>query len=174
MIYIIEGPNGSGKTSLLNSIRADRRKPCLFLDHSGDFEAYERIQAEVDWMNQAPSDLTIFCDRHRIISGSIEAGILRNTSFIPADYKLKPKPLGQPDTAFVYCRPPDETIHANLKQSPPLNAAVTDNIDRLIQAYDSLFKAISRKSLVLRFDYTRTRTKTFIDEIFDLKRHLNG
>src|SRR5271170_7675425 len=104
MIYVVEGPDGSGKTSLINSIRADKRAYGHFIARSNASEAdFDLMQRELSWINTAPHDLNVFMDRHAMVSGPIYAGILRNSHFIPDEYKLKPKPLTQPDSAFIYC-----------------------------------------------------------------------
>lgn len=175
MIYIIEGPHGSGKSYLFEAIRKAREEPCLFLTNSGLFKTYEQIEGQVDWLNSAPDGLTIFVDSHPLMSESIYGALMRGKSLIPTAKAHKVKPIGQATTAFIYCRPPDDVVRKNIFESLEHQVDGSQNkVPEILELYDQIFRAVSKKSLVLRYDYTKVRTKTFIAELFKGKSHLNG
>src|SRR6266702_7002766 len=83
MIFVVEGPDGAGKSTLVKSIRAQakiRHVQCHFLSSSGPPASLDHIQNEVDWLSIAPRTMNLFCDRHRFISEPIYGLIVRGRS----------------------------------------------------------------------------------------------
>src|SRR6266702_3935691 len=106
MIFVVEGPDGAGKSTLVKSIRAQakiRHVQCHFLSSSGPPASLDHIQNEVDWLSIAPRTMNLFCDRHRFISEPIYGLIVRGKTLIGP--MLNPPPSSTNADVFIYCRP---------------------------------------------------------------------
>ena len=138
-IIIVEGPDGSGKTTLVNMLKEELGISVAPRVVSKEATAMTDLMSWVDDNLDNGPVPTLF-DRHRLISETIYGPILRPESSPGFDdlswlgprmtrfYKLEP--------LIIYCLPPLETVLANLKGDPN-NLAVIDFTDRIYQSYVS-------------------------------------
>lgn len=166
MIFVIEGADGSGKTTLMNSIKADKRQQSFFLACSSRPKSISEIKLECDWIDALPPDATLFMDRYRIISEMVYGPILRGQSLIehPINWENTPERY-----RFIYCRPPYANITENIKVQYQI-AGIPEHIDPLVRAYDRLFLNVERYCPVLRYDYTHHLMPAFLDRIYELNK----
>jgi hypothetical protein len=166
MIFIIEGPDGAGKTTLIKAIREQAKLAsihCHFLSSSGPPRSSTHIQKELEWLNHMPKTMNLFCDRHRAISEPIYGSILRGQNLVDPSYSLTRRASAD---VFIYCRPPVDTIKTNLANNPQLQG-VPDRIDDIVKAYDALFDIIENQDFfpVMRYDYTIVSQDAFVQSI---------
>lgn len=158
-MIVVEGPDGAGKTTLIQKLSSQWDLPIAPRAVSKDAEAMTDL---VKWVQQnvfsAPHN-QIF-DRHRLISEPIYGPILRRTQrpcfddlawmadMVKAFYRAGP--------LLIYCLPPRDVVRANI-QGDPDNAVVSDHIDAIYTAYvarAAMDKAFNPNSVVI-YDYTR-------------------
>lgn len=161
-MLIVEGPDGSGKTQLVEKLRGDLGLPVAPRVVRADTTAMVDLAKWTEDNVDAGFQKTLF-DRHRLISEPIYGPILRGrqeTSFMDmgwmADlnwrfYALKP--------IIIYCMPDIRTIWANV------NRADTDNdrvkslgiTEALYAAYVSRATIDFSRGIGRLFNYESTR-----------------
>lgn len=146
MLVTLEGPDASGKSTLLRHLRRDLDRRFLSLYASRPPTSEDELRRELAWREQIPLDLAIVADRDPRISEPIYGRILRGRSFLREITERFEPALG----LVVYCRPPLQTILENLHCEPQL-AGVSEHLGAIVLAYDELMNG--RASLV--YDYTR-------------------
>ena len=168
MIYVVEGPDGSGKSTLMEQLRATAGKRYfVMMRHS----CRPLIEADAlrfyDILARANGKLDVVVDRHPMVSDSIYGPILRGTGLLGkySVHKLISM-LELSCTRIVYCRPPEKTIRANLDKQPQL-AGVNDKISLIIDAYDRCMRTLATKSCIKveQYDWT-TDTRTPSQVVF--------
>jgi len=161
-VIVVEGPDGAGKTSLINAIQELYSIPIAPRVVSKDTEAMVDLQQWVDDNLDQGFQYKIF-DRHRLISETIYGPILREhqepgfnrmewlAPRMKRFYELKP--------VIIYCLPPFSTVLDNLIDDFD-NKSVVGRIESIYSAY------VARASLDETFspgitkvwDYTRSLT----------------
>lgn len=136
-MIIVEGPDGAGKTSLINTLVDRWGYPVAPRVVSKNTEAMIDLQAWVDENLDLGFQQVIF-DRHRLISEPIYGPILRETTepgftelawFGPRlqrFYDIKP--------IVIYCLPSLYTVRRNLAYDPD-NTRVKDHISKVYRSY---------------------------------------
>lgn len=136
-IIIIEGPDGSGKTTLVNMLKEELGIGVAPRVVSKETNAMTDLQAWVDDNLDGGLVPTIF-DRHRLISEPIYGPLIRGTAqpgFSELHWlapRLKRLYLMKP--IIIYCLPPLEEVMANLENDPD-NASVVKKTEAIYQAY---------------------------------------
>lgn len=170
-MIIVEGPDGSGKTTLIKDLSYRYGLPISPRVVGTDTEAMVDL---VDWVEQNVSrgfQYTLF-DRHRLISEPIYGPIMgrvSNQPFISTSwmntimgrfYECSPM--------FIYCLPPLETVMTNLEDDPD-NIVVREKADLIFEAYN--FKAhqhyYEMPHRVMIYDYTEDYHKATLSKTFD-------
>lgn len=160
MIFAIEGPDGSGKSTLIKSIRADKRRNMHFLASSAPPASTQAIIDEMNWLHSLPDSMILFCDRYRMVSEPIYGMTLRGEDR-SSGIKLSHTQL----VVFIYCRPPRDVIYENASHQTQL-AGVHSHLNQIINGYDQFFKTLQVQAPVLRYDYTDEPVEHFIDKLF--------
>lgn len=136
-MLIVEGPDGAGKTTLIEALQKEYDLPVAPRVVSKDAEAMVDLRHWVDQNLDKGFQRTIF-DRHRLISEPIYGPVLRKKQEDGFDdlewlaprmkefYSLKP--------VIIYCLPDLETVRANIKDDDD-NRVVQDHIDAIYAAY---------------------------------------
>ena len=135
-MLIVEGPDGSGKTTLITSLReklglkvaprvvGQDTKPLLDLKH----------WVETQGLSTAP----LIYDRHRLISEFVYGPILRKTQnegFTDPNWVYTYiQSLAFRRPMIVFCMPPLEVIRKNLEGDPD-NTKVVDYIEQIYAGY---------------------------------------
>ena len=138
-MIIVEGPDGSGKTTLVNWLKEELQLEVSPRVVSKETRALIDLQTWVDNNLELGLVPRIF-DRHRLISEPIYGPILRDDAEPGFDslswlgprmarfYNLKP--------LIIYCLPSMAEVMKNLRNDPD-NIAVIDRAERIYRSYVS-------------------------------------
>ena len=161
LLVVVEGPDGSGKTALINKIIEKfpflaYQKPVPSNGPEGQTGKYM-----IDWLNSRFSEIksgaNYIMDRINLVSEEIYGPICRGVSMIYVDIRAVDtlsnffgnKPI------IIYCRPSKETIFENLNKDQSVQmAGVLENITEIIQAYDRFFNVWESVGIdIWHYDY---------------------
>lgn len=154
MIYIIEGLDSSGKTTLAHRLAYDlqgcvisnKRKPKLL----------EHIHQQVAIANNVADCMPVVLDRVSLIS-ELVYGQLRTELFTPSCMELIWPDI---EATVIYCRLPFESIKFEGYQMP----GVVENSKKLYDTYDLVMENVAKHHRVVVYDYT-TQTYESLKEI---------
>lgn len=136
-MLIVEGPDGSGKSSLIRRLSADLRWPVAPKVVDSDTTPMVNLGAWVDANTQQGFQHKIF-DRHRLVSEPIYGPSLRSTqdaNFLDLGWVAEMNwRLYTARPIFIYCLPSLETVRRNVNGDPN-NAAVAKRITAIYAAY---------------------------------------
>jgi hypothetical protein len=155
MLIVVEGPDGSGKTTLVRSAREHAVTANLItLTRNGPAPMPDMVQT-LFWIQSYPPSAVLICDRIASISERVYGPILRGTNLFekhPLEFGI-----GRVD-AIIYCRPPDIKILTGSCNEPQLTG-VSSNITKIIDAYDDLMERIVNELEIQVYTYDYTKTK---------------
>lgn len=160
MLIVIEGCDGSGKTTLVQQLIEDRRLPYFVVvtgARASRATLYE-MQFELNWLNRHSPGQRIICDRHRRISECIY-GPAYGRPAVWDDHMVVDHVLREVDV-LIYCRPDSQVIADNVRRTPQMEGVV-DRTPDLIRRYDALMNAIDLRLNRCVLDAEATRTKTY-------------
>src|SRR5690606_4664522 len=108
MLVILEGPDGSGKSTLGTYLASQTERPLL---HSpGVTQGELEMKAWVLRMLTSPLRDNLILDRFPLVSELVYGPVLRNEVLIPKFHPLYAAWHRIP-TTLIYCRPPTDAIH---------------------------------------------------------------
>lgn len=157
-IIVVEGCDGSGKTTLVEKAREGQRERYFVIVRASRYPpnlqtAFKYLQ----WIKHQ-RELDLVLDRIHFISDRIYGPILRNEDLfgsMPIDFGI------QEVGAIVYCRPPTEKIRENVAKLPQMKG-VAEKLDDLIRMYDVHMEFLRGKGFkILTYDYTVDDAKSF-------------
>lgn len=167
-IIVVEGCDGSGKTTLIERAREGQRERYFLTVRASRYQPNVKTALQyLQWVKHQ-RDLDLVLDRIHFISDRIYGPLLRNEDVFkdfPLDFGL------QDVAAIVYARPPRETIRANVEKSHQMKG-VGENLDNLITGYDRIMNALSeRGKKVVTYDYTSDDPASFWRHVWsEIKR----
>lgn len=177
-MIVVEGPDGAGKTTLIEALMEEFDLPVAPRVVSKDTVAMVDLKDWVDNNLDEGFQPMIF-DRYRLISETIYGPILR-TGAQPgfADMKwLGPRlrRFYELEPIIIYCLPPLEVVMANVNQGDD-NFVVQDKIEAIYSAY--VAKASMDLTLapgpVMVWDYTASPTIKNTPVMFSrIEKHLD-
>lgn len=161
MIYLIEGPDGSGKTTLAQQLITERNATVLprnCTSRGGPFT--ERMADYFQWTSMALPRLAeleelYILDRHPVVSELIYGPLLRGTASLgdnPAAF-YKAFATLRFHTTLILCMPPKASVMANVLASDDQMDGVVESTEKLYQAYHEFWKAQLFPTMI-RYDYT--------------------
>ncbi len=178
MIIIVEGMDGTGKTTLVQQLahRLDV-KPRKFVGSLGPSDDYRltlvnRTINEIAELSVASAEgrpIKRLYDRFPLISEAVYGPVLRGHNCFGGLYKPLKGGLLALKTVIVYCRPHKDVVQANVQQGIQMNG-VLEHFNDLLEAYDKLFEELTESpvdSYITTFDYTQ-------DEVQDLIHKIRG
>lgn len=172
-MIIVEGPDGSGKTTLIKELERGLRlrvQPRVVKeDTTTDIDLREWVEQDL-FLNATDVRPRLY-DRHRLISETIYGPIFRNlpepgfselqwmSEQLFRFYALKP--------TVIYCIPPMQTVIDNLKDDPK-NVAVVDKTAAIYSSYltRGTLDALHNNARTLVWDYTESN-KDDMDRLID-------
>lgn len=157
-LVVVEGPDGSGKSTLIGRLRQESKRHFLVLRRVNPPNNIAQIGGAVDLLSYASScDVDVVCDRHPFISEPIYGLTLRNRNLLEGLYGPAAIRATICDTIgrIIYCRPPIEQI-VNCAKNQEQLLGVHEHILTLIEAYDEVMAnlRIELGIPVLRYDWT--------------------
>lgn len=157
-LLILEGPDGSGKTTLANKLLKGTGCPTLLVKRSGPPGSVETLKFQADWIKaQGSSGLNIIADRHPLISETIYAPIVRKVSPLWSEVDALAY-FGQiPDSArplIIYCRAPLQIMAVSAKIEPQMEGVLSEYTS-LVAAYDDFMVRLARRDYAVhRYDFS--------------------
>lgn len=153
MLAVIEGPDGAGKTTLINALRRDKRLHFWVLYQSRPPDTANAVIDLLNWVSRRSPHQHLVMDRHPAISEPIYGPIFRGTNLLHGFNNLL---MLRDVDLFVYCRPSLEAICAAIEKTRNEQMkGVPDHILKLVEAYDTRFAQLDREGKnVFRYDYT--------------------
>ncbi|MCO5760317.1 MAG: hypothetical protein NHG36_02220 [Chromatiaceae bacterium] len=150
MLVVVEGPDGSGKTTLIEQLR-NRGDSAYFvtLRPSGPPPSLAHVTRFAHLAGIAAKDETVLCDRFPPISEYVYGKVLRGHSLVTTDYLIRSL---HEVTSIVYCRPCLKTLVQNLETERQM-AGVAENLLRLRGEYDATMDLISQVVPTLYYDF---------------------
>jgi hypothetical protein len=157
-LVIVEGPDGSGKSTLIERLRRESKRHFLVIHRANPPRTRADLAGAADLLTAASySEVDVICDRHPFISEPIYGLTLRGASLLEGLFSPGAVRATLCDTVgrIIYCRPPIESIVECAKNREQL-AGVHEKILTLIEAYDEMFSRIRLENLVptLYYDWT--------------------
>lgn len=158
MIVVVEGPDGAGKSTLIDNLRLACDRHYVTLRRSGPPKDVDEIKCIISWIERFdPSYKTpLVLDRHPFISEAIYGNVLRGKSLLEDYYTMHDIDMHFRShiDRVIYCRPPTSVIHDKLNANPQLKG-VREHIDRIVRTYDSTMRYIEHAgSPVIEYDWT--------------------
>lgn len=153
MLFIVEGPDGAGKSTLIENLRNNSATPWFILARtSGPPKNHYQIRQFMDMVTQAAQECTVICDRCPAISEAVY-GPLYNRTVLPVwDTQAMVA-----NANVIYCRPPSRVIREKVLMEPQMEGVI-DKVDDLIEGYDRLMLAIRPNvQSIMAYDFTVDR-----------------
>jgi hypothetical protein len=152
MFVVVEGADGSGKTTLVGESRKTGRS-VVVVTRSGPTD-FRTIVQSLYWMQTYPSECYLIADRIASISERVYGPVLRGVNLLhghPLEFGLSKV------DAIVYCRT-ETPVLTNQTQLE----GVEQNYLAIQKAYDDLMERIAEELdiPVFLYDYTKTKASS--------------
>jgi GTPase SAR1 family protein len=154
-IVVVEGADGSGKTTLIKNLRNATERYYVTLGSGGPPQNVLNVQCVTDWITMmSQGRVPVVCDRLSLISEPIYGEILRDENIFDGTYTIddvKDFLLNCVDRV-IYCRPPTSVILDKLKNEKQLKG-VDANISAIAHKYDYTMKMLQHWGVrVINYD----------------------
>lgn len=151
MLVIIEGADGSGKTTLANRIRGQLGQYAMFLRTSGPPSIVE-IANVCHWVDSHPHTLPLIMDRYPLLSEYVYGPILRGKCKHAMTIEMMARALR--NAMVIHCRPNYSALAANVQKEVQLEGVLV-NHRHIVKKYDELMGNLEKGGVhVKRYDYT--------------------
>ena len=153
MLIIIEGPDGSGKSTLIESLRANSSAPWFLLFRtSGPPQDIYQIHRYMALIRKAAQEDLVICDRVPAISEAVYGPLYGRT--IPMTYQESRAMVA--GAKLVYCRPPWKVLQQSVQKEAQMEG-VPSRLGQIVSGYDHCIKSLlpSLGDLMM-YDYTAT------------------
>lgn len=153
MLVILEGADGSGKTSLANRIRNDLDEYSLFLRSSGP-PTIGQLADVIGWLASIPSRIPVVCDRLSVISEAVYGPILRGKCIHGLSIEQMARWMKGRPSMIVHCRPSYSALAAGVRREVQMEGVVL-NHRHIVKAYDEIMGQLRQEGVDVRpYDYT--------------------
>src|SRR5580692_3062319 len=156
-IVVVEGPDGGGKSTLIDNLRLSCDRHYISLRRSGPPKFADEIHEVLGWIGRAKHlSVPLILDRHPLISEDIYGPILRGSSLLTHWYDNEEviAIFKQTVDRVIYCRPPTNVIYNKLHANPQLKG-VAEKIGEITQQYDFTMKLLEHWGVhVIWYDWT--------------------
>ncbi len=144
MLIVVEGVDGAGKTTLIDSLASHSKRPFWRIQGLNPYRDSAPLESFLRWLKTIPPHVDIVCDRIPLISEPIYGTILR--SFDRMEY-LGAKEIDEffqlPHLRIIYCRPSRYKLIDSVQKNPQL-AGVVEHLDALLNQYDLRMACLTR------------------------------
>jgi len=160
-IIIVEGVDGSGKTTLINKLQKDLNVITVKSPRPKNYQDCKDLLARTLLLAE---NTNILCDRIGIISEPIYGPVCRHILGFPPKAEAE-QMLWAMNSIIVYCNPGLEFCQKNVESHPQMSG-VKDNLPQLHNAYQEWMGQLEMGSVcVIPYDYTEDSYTDLIDEI---------
>ncbi|MHA1806801.1 MAG: hypothetical protein ACTSX2_04445 [Candidatus Thorarchaeota archaeon] len=174
MLIILEGADGSGKTSLAHRIRKDLDEYTLFLKSSGP-PTIGQLADVIGWLASVPTRIPIVCDRLSVISEYVYGPIIRGKCLHGLTTEQIALWLKGRPSLVIHCRPSYSALAAGVRQEVQMEGVVL-NHRHIIKGYDEIMGELREEEVSVKsYDYTGPpqlildSIRTFIREHRDVR-----
>lgn len=169
MIVVVEGPDGAGKSTLIEKLRANSTRYFIIIKSAGPPPHLGYIQEFHDALEAfersfSPMPITVICDRHPAISDPIYAGLIGDRKSIPLSTS---KWMLRSIDVLIYCRPSDAVILANVHGNEQMDG-VREKTRHIIAEYDDTISRLfssGGKTRVFDYNYASAEGPTQLEHI---------
>lgn len=157
MIVVVEGPDGAGKSTLIDNIRLASDKHYVSLRRSGPPKRIEEITYIIRWIEKHSGPTPLILDRHPFISEAIYGSLLRGKSLLEGYYTMYDieEHFKVHIDHILFCRPPTETIMRKMHENPQLTG-VHEKIEEIATKYDQTMLLLESWGVrIVRYDWER-------------------
>lgn len=152
MLIILEGADGSGKTSLANKIRKEVEEYMLFLRSNGAPHHVGQLADVIGWVSEIPYRIPVIQDRNPVISEYIYGPIIRGKCMHGLTFDQMARMFRK--SMIIYCRPSYSALAAGMRQEVQMEG-VALNHKEIVRAYDQLIGQFRETDMsVIPFDFT--------------------
>ena len=142
-VIVVEGPDGAGKSTLIDNLRLSSDRHYVSMRRSGPPKTLDEIVHIIRWIERLTGPTPLILDRHPFISEDIYGNVLRGKSLLNGyssieDYQQHFRTFVD---RIIYCRPPTSIIMQKMHDNPQLRG-VHDKIEEITQQYDHTMKLI--------------------------------
>ena len=141
-LIIVEGCDGTGKTTLIQALAADLNLPII---KSFKPQSRAHIDQFDNWAKACPR--IPLCDRHSAISDIVYGKVLRGGT--PSDLDLARSKLR--NNFVVYCCPPLTAVQNNVHVEPQMKG-VKEQLRQIYNAYEELMEELEPQ---FTYDYSQ-------------------
>lgn len=157
MLIVVEGVDGSGKTTLIQNFRQVAKQLCWIFSRSGPPQGPSDLLSTIGLLDRARYySIPLITDRHPLISEPIYGPIIRGKSLIEEDWPeaLGHKYLGGLVSRVIYCKPSLETARKSSRRERQIEG-VHEKYRDLYQAYDKAMENLRFLGIhVVEYDWT--------------------
>lgn len=151
MLVILEGADGSGKTTLANRLRDHIDQYMLLLRTNGP-PSIGQLADYVGWVNDLPPNLLLVTDRNPIISEAVYGPIIRGKCLHALTIEQIARQFRH--SLIIHCRPSYSRLTASVKKEVQMEG-VEVNLRHLVKAYDELMGKLEKEGVqIKRYDFT--------------------
>ena len=152
MLVIIEGADGSGKTTLANRLRKDLDQYSIFLRSNGPPPNIGKLADIIAWIMVSPGHIPVFCDRFPILSEYVYGPIIRGKCQHGLSVEQMAKRLSK--ALIIYCRPSYSKLAAGVRQEVQMDGVVI-NHRNIVKSYDDMMGELETAgAFIKRYDFT--------------------
>lgn len=173
MIVVVEGPDGSGKSTLIDNLRLTCSRHFVSLRRSGPPKNADELTSIIRWMTRMEVSLVpLICDRYPLISEPIYGNAIRGTNLLDGIYDVDAqKAIFKSVDRVIYCRPPTSVIYHKIHANPQLKGVV-EKIEEITQNYDHVMKLLAHWGVhVTWYDWT-AHGNILLDAMFFGSKHV--
>lgn len=165
MLIVIEGVDGSGKSTLFNELKSSLYDTWA-ISRNGRVRIEDDLVGLLEWLWAAPSFQPILMDRHPLISEKVYGPILRNRDLtLNLTEDLKSRSYRRIHT-IIYCCPPFKTIEENIMKLRQMKG-INENLKQLVFAYETemvRFRYDNNMNVIL-YDYTKMDLNELLEQL---------
>jgi GTPase SAR1 family protein len=166
MLIILEGADGSGKTSLANRIRKEVDEYMLFLRSNGAPQHVGQLADVIGWVAEIPYKIPVIQDRNPVISEYIYGPIIRGKCMHGLNLDQMVRMFRT--SMIIYCRPSYSALAAGMRQEVQMEG-VALNHKEIVKAYDEFMSQLGKTEVLVKpydftgpFDLLRDAIRSFI------------
>jgi adenylate kinase family enzyme len=179
MLVIVEGPDGSGKTTLVRKIRERGDGPQFWcMSAAGRYRSAEAANRFCLWLRARPPEVRLLFDRFPLISERVYGPVVRkalweNNLTVPFATDDYDRSLGQRllqldlDPIIIYARVPYDDLARTVRLERQMTGVI-GNLEALYREYETVMKRLSASMRVIPVNpFNEFETTTTLRRLYD-------